>query len=383
MKKLIFFALLALPGLGWGSQQTRGAMYFGFTPPTPSGGSVSTILNTSSTWVTFGFVPNESKSLSKVRLYVPLKTGTPAAVDAPCELSSDGGFIPGTLLESENTTSAVTSGVVNEWGPFTTALTAGTQYWLTFKNVNASPGTTNFTIRYGAGNTAASMQGISFIAGGWARQSTTTSGAAWTGVGSAGGTTPLIGYSDGTWDGITITQISNSGAADRIYASSQTGVLFTTPANTTLKVAGAVFVPGRIGSPVNGIHYNLYQGTSLLASSYSASSVTVNTTQGYMPLYFATVQTLAANTNYRLTMAQDGGTASSSSNGYFTSEYTIVNDTMTRTGFMWNAQKTEFNGSTWTDTGTTELPWALIADTNGEFAASAGTGGTKGFTFSQ
>jgi hypothetical protein len=359
------------------TNQNRQAQALGLLSQAPP--ATSTLaLSAAATWLAYGFVPEAAKTLSAVRAYLSAVNGSPATTDITCALYSDSSGAPNASLESHSITSVpAAGGGWGDWAGFTTALTAGTQYWLVFANGNASPATNFPTYRW-LNNVLPAIYG-SGSKYGWFKQHSTNSGGAWgTTVAPAGGW--RLAYADGTYDG---SPFSTSGSsADQVYAARESGVKFTTPPNAVVNVRGLAFgLASNNGSPTGGVWFRLYNGTTLLATTNTIASGNVNA-QGWYESCFSAAQVIQPGTVLRATFGDAGG-GDSSSNYYRGTELTIDSDahSLALMPFEGTAQKTYLN-STWTDTTTGIFPFALLLDVTGEFGASGGLGGgamTGGF----
>jgi len=330
------------------------------------------------------FVPDQGKTLSSVSIYCSAVAGTLGNISGTANLCGDASGIPnsGTIIETV-TVPAGSWPAAGNWvtfSGFTTTLTAGTRYWIVFKNTSAAPATDYPTLRHGSSSTLTTFSNSSSAKWGWAKNSTTDSGATWpsSSVGTAG---LFIGYSDGSYDGLAVSDISGGAAGTGgVYANRESGVVFTTPANAKLNVRGISFFVAYAGTPTGSVRYRLYEGTTLLATT-STMGLANLTSGSWNALYFSSTQTLSPSTVYRAVLSETSQ-SDSSTNFYRVYEYTIKNDANAKAVLpfggtlkqTYTADATA-NPPVFTDVDTKIVPFALILDTDGEFAASGGGGG--------
>jgi hypothetical protein len=123
----------------------------------PQGGSFSSLtLNSATAWLAQSFIPADNLTLNEVRVFQNAKNGSPVAADYSCEIwsNSAGNGLPNAILGG-SATGSVGSVPANGFFDFTgisVALTAGTMYWVVFKNLNGTPATNNFQLQSSANN---------------------------------------------------------------------------------------------------------------------------------------------------------------------------------------------------------------------------------------
>lgn len=342
-----------------------------------SAGSFS--LSAAANWAAYAFVPDEARTLSAVRVFASSVTGTLGASDVTCDLYDSTGASgnPGGTLETGKLPSAtLTASGWYDFTGFTTAVSAGQQYWAVFKNANATPAS-NFPALQGVNSfLPAWLAGSSFNRESWGRATSTNSGTSWSQVTEFAG--HRIAYADGSYDGAPVSATASS--ADLVYSARESGVKFTTPANGALKVSGlAVAIAIKTGTPTGSPRLGLWTGSTPSNLAYTASLNAPSNTQ-WIYGHFASTQTVQPGTVCRVTL---GETAQSdtSSNAYKLQEVTWDTDanSLALTPFGGTLVKTYFDGTTWTDTAGKVFYFALLLDTGGEFGASGGgTGGVMG-----
>lgn len=375
MKKILLIMLLVAPA--WGASQKRSVQVLGLPWGNSSAAVMTTTpLNTVSSFTAFGIVPSTSGSITAFNIYVSTVSGAPAALDFACDFygsSSDGLFIPtGFITRSTATVAPATlTRSTCTFTPGIAPVVAGTQYFMVIHNLDASPATINFTLRSGAATDgpAFSMGGTS--AGnpmyGWSKRLSPDSGSTWVSSSQNAAMGPRVDYADGTSDGIVISTINVPINADRVYASSATGIRFTTPPFGNLNLAGVSINPFKAGSPTGNIAVVIYNGTTPLATTYALVPGYINTSPTvWMWFYFPSDVQLVGNTTYRLAIIQENGSLVNTA-AYGLEEYWSDLDPISLNLLPWNVEKTKFDGNVWTDTIGVFSKWNLLLDTNGEF----------------
>lgn len=363
-------------------------------PATLLGNSSTLALSAAATWLAFQVVPDQAKTLSKVRLFLVTKTGTPAASELTCDLFSDVSGIPGSSLESRPADSAPASGNWMQWSGFTTALTAGQAYWLVFKNTNATPASNSPTYQWcgvaTAGNVAVPIgAGSNYNAAGvmygWNKVHTTNSGTAWATSVQSGVAGPRLEYSDATFDGLpaqAVTRPTSGGTADRAFGKQEVGVRFNVPSGATYNVRGIWFPLAKISTP-GALRFRLYRGTTLLDTTYTiaAANVTTSVGDGYTAFFAAPIAISSANNPFRAVFgdATAGDTNAVGYNGVLLN-WDPDATSLTMKPMDGSLQKTITADNTaappvFTDTNTDVLAFALLLDTGGYLTASGGGGG--------
>lgn len=373
------------------SNPLRAPIPIGFTPNSPNAGLTTLALAAANTWITYGFPAPAAKTLSSVRAYLSAVAGTMIASDLTCSICSDNAGNPGTALETKSCASAPTAAGWYDWTGFTTALTAGNQYWLVFKNANATPASNTPTFRFSSSATWPLTTGNGTSGYGWIKKHT-TDGSSWiTAVGAIAGW--RVGFSDSSYYGAPVQNIASP--TDVVYGTREYGARMTMPgsANVTYNVKGLLFWCNSAWSGALGdLAFRLYTGTNTPLSGGAAG-----TTQGgmgrssinsnsYYASYFASPVAVAGGTVVRATMCVPAGTGSSS-NYYIalSAEYTFDGDANSLILMPVNgtAQKTYWDGTgpSWADTPGLLSPFALLLDTDGETTAAGGGGGGTTYVF--
>lgn len=367
---------------------------FGWAAPAQMNSS-SLQLAAAATWLAFSFVARTAKTLNTVRLFLSAKAGAPITSDLTCDLFSDNNGIPNVSIEGPKSAGSVPA--ANnwvQWSGFTTALSAGTQYWLVFKNANGTPGTNNPTYQWaGVGSNAAP---VSLSLGqldnaalffGFGKVHSTNSGTAWATSPQSVVAGPRLGYSDSTFDGLpaqSSTRPGSGATGDATFGKQEAGVKFTIPTGCTFNCRGIWMIVGKTGTPGN-LAFRIYQGTTLLGTTYAipaANVSTVNTGDGYYAEFSSPIALTNANSPYRVTM-NDATSGDANTSRYNAQLYTWDSDSNSLALKPVNGtlQETVTTDNTaappvFTDTSTNVMPFLLVGDTvSGEFTASGGGGG--------
>jgi hypothetical protein len=369
------------------ANQNRAPLALGFTPNSASTAMTTLALSAANTWLAYGIAPDSGKTLDSVRAYISATAGTLIAGDVTCSICSDNAGSPGTVLETKNCTTAPSGAGWYDWTGFTTALTAGNQYWLVFKNLNATPASNTPTFRYGSTAFWPLLAGSAGTGYGWVKKHTTDGGSSYvTTIASTAGW--RVGYSDGSYAGAPAQ--ANATPTDLVYGTREYGAKLTLPGPSTLtwKVRGLLFWCNSSWSGALGdLAFRLYTGTNTPASGGAAATSNGGMTRnnvaasGYYRSMFASPVSVAGGSVVRATMCVPAGTGSSI-NYYFAqgAEYTFDSDSnsLPLMPVDGTAQKTYWDGTgpNWADTANVLAPFALLLDSDGEFTTTGGGGGT-------
>ncbi len=362
-------------------QANRQGLFLGWLPNATSLNTFAN--NAAANWYALSFLPNGSRTLSEVSTFVSAKAGTLAGSDVVCDLydSTGASGVPGASIETGKTpTATITASGWYRWTGFTTALTSGTPYWAVWRNVNGVPATNNCTFR-----NLSSYTGWPSVAGSasyyWGSANSTNSGVAW-GT-SAGQTCLRLGYADGTYDGVIFSNVAAAAVGDGVYATRESGVKFTSPANGILNVIGVVMRVGtKTGSPTGNFRFGIWTGSSPANQGYTnALPSSMFVTNGILYGVFSSPIAIQPSTIVRVTAAETAQ-ADASTNRFNMGEYTPDSDSNSTPLLPFNgtATKTYFDGSIWTDAtlGTSLFGFGLLLDPAGEFGSSGGGGGVMG-----
>jgi hypothetical protein len=378
MRKLLSISLLVAAWVLYAGLSTEGVPV-GWLPQAPDVGNDLFSFNASTSRAAYGFLAKQSKTLSKVLVYVSGVTGTLGANDIVCDLYSTNTTTgnPNASIQSRNTVTSVPTGTTwVEVTGFTSSLTAGTYYYLVFRNANGTPAsnywnaswtysyggpfsyTTNYTI--GKGNSYFVLK-------------STDGGSTWsTGDGNVAPAMRLE-YSDGTFDGLpALADPSATYETQGAYGANEIGARITIPSGVSLRVIGVVAFTGKIGSPTGNLTFRIRKAEGTPTDTAAIPSALLGNT--YFRAYFSTVQTMDAGT-WQVTLKDS---AADDASNYFklTAPYLMHNSAASQGLFPFGGfRKAYYNGSTWTYTDTRLFCMGLILDGGQLMNASGGGGG--------
>jgi hypothetical protein len=338
-------------------------------------------LNAANRWLAFGFVPDQSKTLTKVRVFLSGVTGTLAATDFFCDIFSDNAGVPNaTLTSGAGATIAVTA---SGWYEFTlsVALTAGVQYWAVLKNVNGTPASNFPTVFYTVNATSRPRAGSDSTKYGWAKNHT-TDGTTWpNGGGVAAGY--RIGFSDSSYLGAPI-QTTGVDATNLIFGANEVGVSFTMPAAGAISVSGLGFVTFTpAGTPTGNLRFKLYtgplSGPTLIDTTYAIPVANAKAIgQGWINAHFSTLRTLTPGTV--VTVSMSNSAADSSANCYRAANYTWDSDANSLALLPFQGTALEVastnTGASFSTVANKIIPFALLLDSASEFVNNGAGGST-------
>lgn len=347
---------------------------FGFIPRDPSQATSTLAVSAANTWYAFSFIGN-GKTLSTVNLFTSGLTGTLATTELRAEIYSTGATgDPNASVSGPHNCDATPASGWNQWSPGY-ATTDGVMYWVVIKNTHGTPASNYVTFRFGAATT--SVMHLVSSSGLWGSyKNHTTDASTWTNeVKQTWGM--LLGWSDSTYDGSPFSNLAATGTGNSVYAAREVGVMFAFTGPTINVRALSFFMGANTGTPSAALRARLYSGSSAtptLVATSSGGPVVGQVAAGWFYFPFASSQALAAGT-YRVVVGTTG--ADTSSNRYNTYEYTIKNDAASKALMPFgNAQETyTTDGTTFSNTATALIPFALILDNGSEFTVSGGGGG--------
>lgn len=290
--------------------------------PMDVSGSATTALNTaviggySGTWYAWMVVPSATKQVSKVHQNIGSVTGSLGANDFCAAVWSDSSTsAPNAEIENRCTLdSAIGAGMVAVNGfTATSTLTAGTPYWIVFRNANAtptsnSPSLSNFQpvtgLAFGINSTA------TVTSSAFAKSLTSTDGGS-TWASATRVSCTLVEYTDGTFEGFPCRAVSVTGAF--AHANRMQGTQFV-PARP-LTVSGACGFVARLGTVSADATFRIYAGGGASSRTLVAETMglpvgklgTAATTNCRM---FSAPVTLSAGNTYSLVFYLNSGDAS-------------------------------------------------------------------------
>jgi hypothetical protein len=268
-------------------------------------------IDTADKRIAYGFFAPASKTVSEFSFYISSVSGSPPdATDGRIDIyGSKSGNVPDT---SSSLANAIFDPSTTGWKRVTIskAVTAGTQYWFVFTNLNAAPATKNYTLQIMPGGLAGGPMGGSGVGAYASVGATALRSDAATPLFNVQGRNAAAAYrikfSDNTYFGFPASNFDAANtpvnAADRIYAAREVGNSFKTFTNASMNLRCVGVNMSSIGTPTGVFQLKLYQGTSLVDTAYQLQpSATWNTVSQntYVPFCFTSYNTLAANTTYR------------------------------------------------------------------------------------
>jgi len=349
-----------------------------------------TILNTDVvrfTTTANGITGSDATPPVDIDYYVCNRTGNTFQIDATSSacaaivpITSDGSNYVRDIRDATATVTTTPTGALwVEWTGLTKSLTGGTQYRPILRNMNAVPASNYATFQTLAQYTWPVTVGVGSgtIASGWSVVWSADAGATW---GSGGGFSAIrLEYAGSLYEGIPIQNIAVE-TTNMVYAARGVGDVFITPSNATWYVRAACMpMTAKAGTPTGNAQISLYNGVTLLATTTSTWPAGA-ATNGWYCGYFSTNQTVAGGSTLRVVL-NETTQADTSSNAYRVHQYTVENTagSLALMPFAGTLQMTYTTDTTaspvvFTETSTKVVPFMLLLNTDGEFAATAGGG---------
>lgn len=346
------------------------SLYHLMGPSDETGGTVAQNLSTAAAWTGFSFIA-EGLTLTEARVYVSAVTGTLPATNLTCSLEAGAAGVPdGSSIETvaDNGGGNVAVG----WRGFTfnTALTAGKQYWLVFKNTHGTPASNYATIRTTLTVPYVFVHGPARY-GGWLRKTTTDSGTNW---GSPGSGTFRIRYGTDQYRGIPAQDMAISASTESVYSAREIGTVFTAPSDVRLRVRGIVLLLGAdANTPTGNVRGRLYSATGFpgTAPTLLATSAYFQPRESpgafFQHFIFDSVQVLTAGQRYLATLGET--TQSDTSTNRYTVRIVSWDTDANSLALIPHALRLGYyDGSSWTESERS-VPSALILESGSEFLA--------------
>ena len=312
------------------------------------------VMNSAARWLAYSFIALENKTLNKVLVYTSAINGTQANISVSLSIYSDSAAgAPNALVAGPQTVTNLAAGWW-EWTGFTYALTAGTRYWLVFKNTTGSP-----TVTYPTFQWVKDLFNTGGIQNNFCKVDSANSGSSWLNP-----ITAIQGYrleySDATFSGCPVSNIAID-TSFASYGSNEYGTLFTTPPTGNMDVVGVVVPLRKTGTPSGNVAVRLRYGTSTITSYKYIPGIISSAANNLAAFYFSSINTVIPSTVCRITLFDDA--VDSAANYYYTMAATIQNTVQSK-ALLFNFKKTgTVNGGTsWTETDTSFMPFALILD---------------------
>lgn len=327
--------------------------------------------------VSLGVFTTEAKTLDKIRVFSPQKTGTIGSNDLTATLYAGSLGVPtGSAITTCNTiTSAAASNIYLEWTCFNDALTANTSYVILIKNCNATPASNYVTISRGSG---LGLKVSDFRTGVWADRCTNDGGTTWTLCDDGQSSFAVAEYADGTSAGnpFSLYTTPNSATSSyRAYDTRKVGAYFTTPPDAKINSIGAACVGVKSGTPSAGFRMQLLEGSSSVIYGHTTAAADINTNHGWLKSYWTRTE-LAPNTAYRIVFTA-AATGDTSSNGYTLGYWAVENDAESLALRPFGMKFTAYDGSNWTETETVSPICYLILDNSDYFGTQSSGGSNK------
>lgn len=342
----------------------RNGFLMGFGGINAAPGIATRQINTANIKVAFCLVPNVTKTLSSVGVYVSAVQGVLGASDMVVQICADNNFTPGSVLATGTQVDATPTGAaLVRFTGLSQVLTAGTLYWIVISNAAVSPGSNNFTILEGTEDNA---QGLSQMdAPFFGTRKTTTDGTTYSSVARRTNNI-LLTYTDATYDGIVWSAYAAETQANCVYATRELGNVFTLPSYGRLNLSGISMMVGRSGNPTGNMLYKVYDDSGLIGNTIGIpQTATLSGFSAFTRDNFTTPLILEPGGTYRVVIAETAQ-SDTSTNRYIGHPFTIPNDSILKgqMPFLGTAKKTYSTdaGATWTDTDTQAIPMYLIGD---------------------
>lgn len=392
MKKLFNLIFFLVCFVSTVAAQQPASFWMGQMPPFSGSGSGRE--TSANKHLAFGFLATESKTITSLRFCVYYKVDPGSLLGSTdAEVKVYGSTIAGLPDTGSGAIATVTFDPTTTGCKNTTSMsyatTPGEQLWFVVRNTYAVPATNYFAINI-------APEGLVGIGGGGyshnhygkgtSYQESSDGGITWTNVQRSAASPYRVNYGDSTYYGYPFTEFDvannpvNSG--DRVYGDDEVGNKFTTPADTSLNLRCVSFMQAKIGSPTGSLRFRLYTGTTLTATT-SSMTESGSGSNSSVTLCFSSVQVLAANTTYRVVMAETTQ-SDASGNAYGPSriDWDSDSNSLALKPFNGTMSKTvctgSCNGGTWTDTTTSFYVMQLLLQFGDEFPTSGGgSGGLK------
>lgn len=336
-------------------------------------------LTATAKWVAISFIAPVTATLNQVRAYVGARNGTLAAGHSTINIFSST-FSLTTLSHQPlsslhgpvSCSSAISAVGFYNWAP-SYAVTAGTPYWIVFKNTHGTPASNNYALAV-SNSSSLTLGSNAYTLSNLVHSHTTDSGATWSrqGMGSI-----RLGFSDGSYFGFPWSTIIKDSSFP-VYSTREHGTKFSVPANLNIKVIGLGMACGpRVNSPSQLPRLRLWTGATptLQATANLPAMNNVDSSMGHSFSYFSSPVTLTAGTVCRVTLGE-----ATNADGASTYYQNIAVNTDTDPNSLqlvpYSACRTYYNGSSWSDTANIFTPFSLILDDTDEYQSGGGGGPT-------
>jgi hypothetical protein len=363
-------------------------------------GMTSSALNAANTQIAFSFrvPPNATQNMKEFRINLASITGSMVAADLTASLvasnNSTTTAIPnsGTVIESVNCDATPAAGW-NTWTfAGTSAMVAGSNYWIILKNLNATPASNFPTVNYTKGQTAMPSHIGGMGCSSWTA-AVTTDGSTWTTqlVGIGGYRIKFVdGSSNVLYDGMPISAITID-TTNTVFNTREVGLQFTLayPSNLTLNIKQlGINFGATVGTPTGDVRLRLYTGAvgSMVLQGTTVICSKNDVTEGYLYANFTTPVSIPGNSTVTVAIGETAN-ADTSTNAWRIEGATWDPDSnsLPLMPYAGTLQQVYFDGSSWAaaPAGTQVGAATLIFDSvGGEFTlpAGGGGGGTSGMS---
>lgn len=351
MTQALHYANMAL---GWGGPQQAPALQ-------------TNLLDTATKKSGFAYYSEIARTLNEVWFCVSAVGGTLGANDIRVDVFNQVSFIPGTSQANSVVVATTPTGaaLVKVTG-LTYAMAAETPFWIVISNAAASPGTNNFTVVDGQGDTwdygDIGQDGPTF-----SLRERTTDGTTWaTSVNRTQNI--LLKFSDGSIHGICPSAYAVESSANCVYSGRKLGSRLTWPnAAPRIAIGRMSMLVRKAGTPTGKRQYEILEvgNNTPLGTSKGVDPVLMfGTSNGYwIPLVFPTPIIWNPGHDYRI-VCSETTQSDASSDRLELFPFTFPNDATVLAQIPFQCQKTYWDGSVWTDTPTQGIPFKLqLADT--------------------
>jgi len=328
-----------------------------------------TNLNNANTFWAVGII-GRGVALNNFREYLGAATGTLIASDITADLYSADTATgkPSSSIEGpKSCDSAPSAAGYYQWSGFTTTLTAGVQYYIVLKNVNATPAS-NYVGAYVIRENAISSFNGTASTSGMNRYTSPDGGSTWV-TGYSGIACPRFGFAGSLYRGLPIYDLVSGGIPLGVYSTRECGAKFTSPANAIPRAIGLWMRTNVItGTPTGSPRLGLRVGSDAAVYTDPISTASFGANE-IVSAFLSTAKAIPASSVCRVSLAETTN-SDASGNRFNVTKYLVENDATSKSllpfgGFV----QTYFDGSSWTDTDTETVSCGIIIDDGGEFSA--------------